>query len=586
MKLCLSKGDEDFGLGIKQGMDLIKNLSLAFLIVGMGASSAFAQGDTSSAIAGVIERTATPKDTSLPADRLPQIESQIPETPDDNTTRVIIRDFVFDGNTSVATEDLETVAQSFRNREVTFADLKKLCRQIQQFYQIKGYFLVRAVLPPQDISQGMLRVQIIEGAIGAIEIRGNKRIPTEFINSRLKVDPTKPCLRYNHLLRSLILLNEYPSIDVKTTLVKGRAPGTTDMIVDVIERPGAKVRAWFNNGGARYVSEINWGQQLEFYDIARTGDVLRAHVALGSPARNLRVGGVSYTAPVNTRDTKVTVGYDYSDFHARRQISDLGIRGATQTVSLGVLQPIVRNMTSSMDARAGFAMKDIKNFTLNTLNARDRLRVVTLGLDYNRRDRFYGRTFWGNTLSFGIPHFLGSNDANAPDMSRAGSGGRFAKWEGEITRVQGLPEAAFLLLRGDYQLASETLPASEEFYIGGLGSVRGYPQAEFLGDSGYFVNVELRLPPYGLRELNVPYLNRPLKDIVQFALFFDHGEAYRKSVLPGEFKDRSLTSMGYGLRFFVNDIASLDMDWAYPVSGNDTSDGSDSSFYVKLNVDL
>ena len=564
---------------------MIRKLGIVLVVFFTIAGICLAQGDPASVSAGVIERAATPKDSNPPVYRLPQIETQSADIPDDNGTKVTVKNFVFDGNASISSDDLSGIVESYANRPITFADLKSICRKIQQFYQLKGYFLVRAVLPPQDISQGMLRIQIIEGSIGKIIIRGNQRISMQFINDRLKVDPSKPCVRYNHLLKALILLNEYPSFDLKTTLVKGEAAGTTDLVVDVTEHHRAKVRTSVYNGGPRYVSEIVMGQQFELYDAFKNGDAVNAHSVLGTPAKNLRMGGISYTAPINTHDTKASVSYDYSDFHARRAISDLGIRGVTQTFGLGISQPVIRTLATKLDVSAGFNAKDIKNFTLDNPSAHDRLRVVNIGFDHNHRDGFNGRTFWHNTFSAGLPHFLGSNDANDADMSRLGSGGRFFKWSGEVSRVQNLPASAFILLRGDYQLASETLPASEEFFIGGMDSVRGYPQAEFLGDNGYTVNVELRLPPYGLKDLEVPWAHKPLKDFMQFALFFDHGEAYRKSFLPGEFKDRALTGAGWGLRFFLTDHANVDLDWAYPVGGDDTSDGSDSSFYVKFNAE-
>lgn len=563
---------------------MINRIGIVIVILIVTGGICYAQ--TEATTAGVVERAATPQEKIPPPYQLPQIESQSQDTPEDSSTKVIVKDFVFEGNVSVPSDDLKSVAEAYLNKEITFADLKKLCRRVQSFYQLKGYFLVRVVLPPQEVKDGIIKIQVIEGSIGRIEIRGNKRISSDFINRRLNFDPAKPGVRYNGLLESLILLNEYPSFDVKTTLVKGQAPGTTDVMVDVTEHRRHTARMSIHNGGPRYVSDVIWGPQFEFYDALRTGDTINAYVMYGSPANNLRVGGVRYAVPVNRHDTKVSVGYNYSDFYAQREISDLGIRGVTQTVSLGVIHPLVRNMTTKIDLRAGFDYKDIKNYTLNNQSSHDRLRVLDLGFDHSHRDNFNGRTFVRNTLSFGIPHFLGGTDSNDPDSSRFGAGGRFTKFVVDATRVQNLPAAAILLLRGSFQLASETLPAAEEFHLGGMDTVRGYPQAEFLGDQGYFFNIELRLPPYPFAGKQVPFIKKPWKEFMQFAVFFDHGAASRKSILPGEFKDRSLSGVGLGLRFFINDDASLDMDWGFPVGGNDTSDGSDSAFYVKFNMKL
>ena len=90
---------------------------------------------------------------------------------------------------------------------------------------------------------------------------------------------------------------------------------------------------------------------------------------------------------------------------------------------------------------------------------------------------------------------------------------------------QELPHGLQGFLRLGGQITDQPLITNEQMSQGGMDSVRGYPQAEYVGDQGYFVNVELRLPPYGLQELRVPYVDKPLKDVMQLALFFDHGEA-------------------------------------------------------------
>jgi hemolysin activation/secretion protein len=116
------------------------------------------------------------------------------------------------------------------------------------------------------------------------------------------------------------------------------------------------------------------------------------------------------------------------------------------------------------------------------------------------------------------------------------------------------------------------LTATEEFYIGGADSVRGYPPGEFLGDDGYSVSTELRVSPL---------LNQ---EILQLALFVDHGAVSIKDPPPGIKKNQQLTGAGFGFRSNLPYNINGRLDVGFPVEPAKASSGGRPTLYIQAGV--
>ena len=78
-----------------------------------------------------------------------------------------------------------------------------------------------------------------------------------------------------------------------------------------------------------------------------------------------------------------------------------------------------------------------------------------------------------------------------------GGEGRFIKFNADYNRLQQLPKDCFFNFHGFMQLSPNKLTLPEVMYLGGSDTVRGFPLAVALGDSGYYMNFIFRFPPPG-----------------------------------------------------------------------------------------
>ncbi len=535
--------------------------------------------------AGVVSRDLEKREESkIQKQNIPEIQVQEEEgaiAPESNE-KVFIQAIRFKGNASLSEKKLRTLARPYIQKEQSLSDLRKLALTVQNYYRKKGYFLARVSIPPQEIDDGVLEMVISEGKVGKLTIRGNKRYKKDFIRRYFWNLDKGETIKYSHLLRPMMLLNENPSLQVSATLTKGEEPGTSDITLDVKEKFPIRTYFTYDNGGSDFVSKHRMGTAIEMDGLLFQGDRSSLDFVAGSPFHSLMFASANYSAPIDHSGARAEFGYQYSEFQAARELRDLGVEGRSQVFHTGLTQALLRTRSTRMDTGLSFDYKQIKNFILRSRVSDDELRVVNFDLSVDHVDKFHGHTYLNNRFSIALAGIMGATQSNSPAASRSKAGGPFLLYQPDFKRVQQLPWDTYLIGRFRGQIASDVLPASEEMVLGGIDTVRGYSQGEHLGDDGYIINVELRIPPPLIGSWEIPYLHQNLKSTLQLAGFFDHGTVFRRAA-SGQSPFDTIASVGMGLRFFLPHDWNVSLDWGFPISGNASSTGSVSEFYIKLN---
>ncbi len=89
-----------------------------------------------------------------------------------------VKSFAFTGNTKLTTAQLSKVVASYLSRPIDFAELQKAATAVANAYREAGW-IVRTALPPQDIVDGKITIQIIEAVFGnVIKPKAHPSIPT------------------------------------------------------------------------------------------------------------------------------------------------------------------------------------------------------------------------------------------------------------------------------------------------------------------------------------------------------------------------------------------------------------------------
>lgn len=157
-----------------------------------------------------------------------------PTAPDQQ--KVFIKKFKFLGNQKLSEQDLQTLVAPYKNTSLSFADIKGITELIGEHYRQKGW-LARALVPAQDVTDGVLTIQVVEAVVGEIRIDNqSKRVSTERIESWIDNGiPRQSGLSLGQLDRTMLTLNDLPDVNAVSSLQSGTKEGETDLNIVVAD---------------------------------------------------------------------------------------------------------------------------------------------------------------------------------------------------------------------------------------------------------------------------------------------------------------------------------------------------------------
>ncbi len=512
---------------------------------------------------------------------LPEIEEKKPEVipPPAKEEKLFIKKINVIGVTLISQRQIQEIITPFENKELTLRDFQKIADLITDIYRQKGYITSRAYLPPQKIEEGILEIRVIEGITGEVEVKGNRYFKASLFKRKITLKKGKP-FNYNILRRDLSKINEHPDRTSRAVLMPGKEPGSTDILLEVKDHFPMHIGFEWDNFGSRYIDKDRYRTTLTHNNFLGWEDILAIQYHLAQ-SNTYRLNSLRYLLPI-------TENLDIGFFAARtkvdlgREYKDLDARGKSKLYSVYATQSLIDEENIDLSLNLGFDYKDIFNFQLGDETSRDRLRVAKIGLDLDLTDKL-GRTLVSHEIDFGIPDIMGGLEEKDSRASRSGSGGKFIKNSINLLRLQRMPFSSTLLWKNQVQLSPYILTAAEQFQIGGISNVRGYPPAEYVGDEGYAMTGEWSIPPYLIpKSMRVPFSKANFYDALKLAIFYDWAEVRLHSPQAGEEKSQALSGAGYGIRFNLPEDFSLRIDFAWPLSDKTPSDGNHLHTWVDI----
>ncbi|MFN8611521.1 MAG: ShlB/FhaC/HecB family hemolysin secretion/activation protein [Vulcanimicrobiota bacterium] len=463
-----------------------------------------------------------------------------------------VNHFSLEGEVGTQPEGLPALLGEYEGRELSLREMKELAASISQMYRDSGRLLTQAYIPNQSFRDGQVKIAVIEGKVDKIKIEGNKSYSEELIRDYMKDAVQNGTFKTDEFERSLLLLNDLPDMKVSAHLVKGSQKGVVDAVLKVEEDKTFHVNLDYNNFGSRFTGEQRLGLGFDIDNIAGNGDNLYLRSVLSFLPTGSVFYNLGYRTPINSEGT--SVGFDYANgaFTAGREFAILDVRGSADIYTFSVAQALERSLAFSSNFGAAISYKNSDSRLLGFQQAHDRYVCGRVSWQGDWRE-VEGRTLFQISMTQG----LGGMANNDPLASRVGARSNFTKFNADVARVQNLAPGFYGIVRGTGQFAWQPLYTGEEFALGGPDTVRGYPQASYLGDTGYVLSAEARWSPLEDTEA------------LQFAAFIDHGGVTRRNPQLGDVRSVHLTGAGIGLRSNFTENTSLRLDLGFPISSAD-----------------
>ena len=487
-----------------------------------------------------------------------------PATFDVNEIRV-------DGSTVLPQEQVEETIYPYLGPGKTVQDVSAARHALQDAYTKAGFVTVSVAAPRWiDRAGGVIGLRVIERRVERLRVVGAKYFVPDAVRAGAPSVAPGTVPNIKQITADLVGLNQLPDRTVQPSLKPGRHPDTVDVDLDVADKLPLHGTLEVNN---RYNADTHAERltaSLSYDNFFQRGDAgTISYTVAPEDVRDAEIESASYLFHIP--DSRMSLLFTY--LHSNSDVIALGttdVAGRGTTAGFRLLIPLGtttaggNSFTHSLSA--GWDYK--KYYELDRFGGQDCTNgsgleapggtpgvtcnfVVTsqtsAPVTYYPLNAAYAANWTGPksttdvniSAELGVPA-LGSSAAQF-DNKRFGAPPGFSILRAGVTREQDLPYDLQLWGSLQGQLSNDPLVSSEQFGLGGVDSVRGYLEAETLGDYGFTLQSEFRGP-----DLH-KYIRGPVRSW-RFHLFADTGVINLRDALAGTRSSNGLSSVGVGTR--------------------------------------
>lgn len=492
--------------------------------------------------------------------------------------RVFVKEVQVTGSTVFSEDQLKEVTEPYENRVLTTEDLEQLRVALTMLYVKKGYLTSGAIIPDQLVSEGIVRIRIIEGELARIDVEGTEWFRPHYLEGRVRLGARKP-LQLAPLQERLQLLQQDARIArLNAELRPGDERGLSVLNLRVQER--RPYHAWleFNNFQTPVVGAERGLMTVAHENVTGNGDPFS--LTFGGSSGVFPLVNAVYSIPFTPYDTSFAATYRRNDFVVvEAPFDSLNINSQTEIIGFSLRQPIYQTVNEILAVaiigehlyNKTFIFDDTPfDFVAGAQNGVSNISALRFFQEYVYRTQT--RVLAARSrFSVGIDA-LGAT-VNSGDLADA----QFFSWLGRVQGVQRFERFGGMQLLGrmDLQLANDRLFPLEQIPVGGRFTVRGYRQNQLIRDNAFLASIEARFP----------VLVAPRHGgIVELAPFLDYGKAWNTKVSTPS--PSFLASVGLGVRWNIlpEDRARFELYWGVPLNHVNTPGGNLQDYGLHLQL--
>ena len=480
--------------------------------------------------------------------------------------RFEIKRFEVSGNTLLEPDQIETTLRSYAGPGKSFSDIEAARQALLIAYQSAGFGAVQVVVPEQQVSAGVVKLNILQAKISSVNVGGNKFFSNDNIRRslpRLKEGQT-PNTR--DVTQDLRVANESPAKQVTVFFKTGEKAGDVEATAQVSDDKPSKIFISLDNTGSGETGYQRLGVGFQYANLWDKDHVITLQYTT-SPDHlsDVSIFGLGYHFPLYGYKSSLDIYGGYSDVNSGTvaglfNVSGSGtVAGVRFNYYLDKLGEYEQKLGLSQDYRAFQSNVDFSGTQLGS-----DVTVHPIGLTYNGQLRLENSGQIGFFVG-ASKNISGGNDGNqaAFNLARGGAKASYSVYRLGANISHPFANGWEVQALADGQYTPDALIPGEQYGLGGLNSVRGFKEREVSSDYGYRATAELYTPSFA-NALKLD--NSHLRALV----FYDMGYVKRNKSLPGEIGATGIASIGAGLRYSLGKRFNARFDYAYVLDGAPT----------------
>tara|TARA_R110002096_G_scaffold16106_48_gene55319 strand:+ start:974 stop:2800 length:1827 start_codon:yes stop_codon:yes gene_type:complete len=465
---------------------------------------------------------------------------------------------------------------AYLGQPVSLASLDSMVKDTIRAYRDSDRPVVDVLVPEQDITSGVVQLVVVEGRLEAVRVQGATREEEDYLRRNISTEKGE-VLRSSKLLNDLAWMNRSPYRRVDMVYAPGFRFGTTDIILRTNEVDPFNAYIGYENSGNELLGEHRLLAGATWAEAWGPDRTLSYQLTTDMDFDSITSHSLVYSMPLPWRHYATFLGA-YVDSEADVDVdgTPLTISGESWQASTRYAMPIRFWAPDNWSHELEFGF-DFKSSNNNLEFGGDEFfnattHIAQLGMGYNvlQQDKTGATKF--DLTGYLSPGGIDDNNTDETfQQARAGSSSNYRYLTASIERSQRIGRQATARFRAQGQLSSDNLLASEQLGIGGPSTVRGYSTSIARGDEGILLSGELYSPTYSVAQW---FDWRYTSDELRFLVFADYASVSNVNLLEGEQSSQDLFSVGFGLRWTIDEMVRLRADIGFPIS-DDLPEGAD-----------
>lgn len=462
-----------------------------------------------------------------------------------------------------------------RLQGLTIGQLQQVADVVTRYYHDRGYFLARAIVPAQEVNDGIVHIRVLEGRLEKVVPTGNKRY-----SSTVLLRPFQPLVgnlvTVKQTENALLTLTQYPGLSAFGVFRPGSYVGTTDMVINVQqEQPyDASLRA--DNEGTEFTGRNRLIGTVDWNNPTGDADLLRVTALKTFAPDNSLFGDVRYEHPFYDPANTLALDVSRNSFDVSGSgVTPGTIGGISKIAVLSLQHAFLRSREQNIIGTIDLSRKRADTEFLGYVIGRDDMAVLGFQLNYDSINSSLGII---NTASLrlerAVPGILGvpsdseiENREVYPPPSRFGSNGEpalpdFTRLTFNYQLFKNLPDNQALMFRFDGQYSPDILNSLEQFVIGGPDSVRAVPTSQFLTDKGVFGSLEYSVRAPGFAD-KPAFAGFTWGQVLRFRIFTDAAVGIMNQPVNPNTKRVEVEGNGVGIEFTWPGRFTANLQWAH-----------------------
>jgi hemolysin activation/secretion protein len=405
------------------------------------------------------------------------------------------------GVSLLSAEMLETATHQWQGRCIGLADLNAILEKITLLYISRGFIASRPYLPEQDLSSGLLKINVVEGSLNDIVNQDGPATPGQLLTAfpGLKGKP----VNLREVEQGLDQINRLRSNKATIKLEAGKNLGDTILDVTIQKQKPWSLSIGSDNAGSTSTGIYQSHLDLSFDNLLGLNDqwfvnyqrsMARNPVYFSGNRPNSDLVSLSFSIPYGAW----TFGVDSSvnSYHSsiEGQVSTIDTSGNSKNISPYLSWVFARDQVSKSWITSRLTWKSTDNFLLGSRldNSSRMLSVASFELGHSRQI-LGGQGSASIGYKRGLAILGAFDDRTAPDNSPKAQYDALTYSVGygrshDFGSATGIFNSS---LSG--QWSNDPLFASEQMAFGGSSSVRGARDAILSSSNGILLRNELSL---------------------------------------------------------------------------------------------